>query len=142
MSNFELKNELSLFGEVVFTYTRAQAIADGVLMDVTEMAREAGFRSPVALTVGAWEACVAWSDNDNETQIYQDEAGRLWDVLVMALYGIRRTGGTTQHELPYPLLCVPRDGQSMQPVETTLKMMVSTGDDGLPALTIALPHED
>ena len=106
------------------------------------MAREAGFRSPVALTVGAWQVCVAWSDADNEAQTYQDEAGRLWDVLTMALHGIRRTGGTTHHELPYVLLCIPRDGQSTQPVETTLKLIASDCDDGLPALTIALPNED
>jgi len=34
---------------VIHTYTRAQAIEDGVLIDVSEMAREAGFRWPVAV---------------------------------------------------------------------------------------------
>ena len=32
---------------VIFTYTRAQAIADGVLIDVSKLAREASFRYPV-----------------------------------------------------------------------------------------------
>ena len=40
----------SLFGEVIFSYTRAQAIADRVLIDVTPTALEAGFRFPTAVT--------------------------------------------------------------------------------------------
>lgn len=32
------------FGPVVFSYTRAQAIEDGVLVDVSEMAKEAGIK--------------------------------------------------------------------------------------------------
>jgi type I site-specific restriction endonuclease len=48
MSNFQsIKKDGSeiLFGEVIFSYTRAQAIADRVLIDVTPTALEAGFRS-------------------------------------------------------------------------------------------------
>jgi hypothetical protein len=37
----------SLFREVIFSYIRAQAIADRVLVDVTPTALEAGFRFPV-----------------------------------------------------------------------------------------------
>ena len=36
-------------------YTRAQAIADGILVDVSETAREAGFNIPVALTRTVWD---------------------------------------------------------------------------------------
>ncbi|BBL79292.1 hypothetical protein RxyAA322_11460 [Rubrobacter xylanophilus] len=44
----------SFRGEPIHTYTRAEALADGVLVDVTETAREAGFRVLVALTRGIW----------------------------------------------------------------------------------------
>jgi hypothetical protein len=37
-------------GNIIFAYTRAQAIADGVLVDVTETAKEAGFKVSVVLT--------------------------------------------------------------------------------------------
>jgi len=70
-----------IFGEPISIYTRRQALDDGVLVDVSEMAREAGFRFPVALTRAAWEDCVSWSDADSKRQTHQDEAGRLWDVL-------------------------------------------------------------
>ena len=32
----------------IYSYSRQQAIDDGVLVDITEMAQEAGFRFPVA----------------------------------------------------------------------------------------------
>ena len=44
---------------LIFSYTRAQAIADGVLVDVSELAKQAGFRFPVAVTAGVWAECVA-----------------------------------------------------------------------------------
>src|SRR6185437_8267129 len=46
------------FGEVIYSYTRAQAIADGVLVDVSETAKEAGFKYPVALTRMVFDAYV------------------------------------------------------------------------------------
>jgi type I site-specific restriction endonuclease len=42
-----------IFGEPIHSYTRADAFADGYLVDVTDTAREAGFRFPVALTRAA-----------------------------------------------------------------------------------------
>ena len=96
------------FGEVIYSYTRAQAIDDGVLIDATEMAKEAGFNWPVALTAAAWSDCVAWSDADNDRQTYQDQSGRLWDVLFMASYAIRSAKNSDQHLL-FELQRVARD---------------------------------
>ena len=59
MSNFQsIKKDGSeiLFGEVIFSYTRAQAIADRVLIDVTPTALKAGFRFPVAVTAALMAA--------------------------------------------------------------------------------------
>ena len=44
--------------DIVHRYTRADALADGVLVDVSAVAREAGIKFPVALTRAAWERCV------------------------------------------------------------------------------------
>lgn len=46
-------SEHPFFGEVISVYTRAQALADGVLIDAGPMAREAGFRWLTAITAGA-----------------------------------------------------------------------------------------
>jgi len=83
----------SLFGNAICAYTRADAIADGTLVDVTETAREAGFRLPVAMTAAAWADCVTWSETDNQRQTHQDESGRLWDVLWMAAITARKAQG-------------------------------------------------
>ena len=45
--------------DLISAYSRSEALADGLLVDVTETAREAGFLYPVALTRAAWELCVA-----------------------------------------------------------------------------------
>src|SRR5262249_26194302 len=41
--------------DLIHRYTRAEAIRDGVLIDVSAVARQAGIRYPVALTRAAWE---------------------------------------------------------------------------------------
>ena len=129
------------FVEVVFSYSRAQVIADGVLIDVTDTAREAGFRWPVAISGGVWADCVAWSAMDSAKQTPQDESGRLWDVVFMAAYAARtQTGGGAQ--LLYDLSRVPRDGEARQAVITTLKLIVGPGDGGEAVVTILSPDED
>jgi len=136
----ENQTATELFGDVIYSYTRAQAIEDGVLVDVSETAREAGFRWPVAITHAAWQECVAWSDDDNQRQLQQDESGRLWDVLWMAFVAIRSADGGTQME--YPLYRVPRDGESVEAELTNLKLVCGPGDTGKPVITIMLPQED
>ena len=134
-------SEHPFFGELVSVYTRAQAQADGVLIDAGPMAREAGFRWPVALTAGAWADCVAWDDADSELQTHQDQSGRLWDVLFMAAYAARANANAGR-ELLFELYRVPRDGQATQAELTTLKLVVGPGDEGEPVITILLPNED
>jgi hypothetical protein len=79
MCNTSIKQTAeSFFGNAISTYTRAQAIEDGVLIDPGTMAKEAGFNKwPVALTANAWADCVAWTDDDSEQQVHQDQSGRL-----------------------------------------------------------------
>jgi hypothetical protein len=70
---------------VIYQYTRAQAIEDGVLIDVSEKAREAGIIFPTAVTAAAWAECVAVP----ETAACQDEIGRLWNILTLLRFSIR-----------------------------------------------------
>ena len=127
------------FGELIYSYTRAQAVADGVLVDVSDTAREAGFRIPVALTRSAFEDCVAWSESDSHNQIYQDESGRLWDMLWMASLAARKGNGT---RMGYTLHRVSRDGRNLRPKATRLDLVIGPGDDGEPVITIMFPGED
>ena len=121
--------------DIIHTYTRAQAVEDGVLVDVTGTAREAGFVIPVAVTAAVWENCVRVS----EGVACQSEAGRLWDVLNLLRYAIRRGGGRA--ELLFRLH-VRNDNDEGEPPLVTLKAVCGPGDDPSPCLTIMLPDED
>ena len=131
----------SFFGDVISTYTRAQAIEDGVLIDAGNIAQEAGFQWPVAVTSAAWADCVAWSEDDSDKQVHQGESGRLWDVLFMASHAVRTRSGSGDRLL-FQLYRLPRDGRSTQAELTTLKLIVGLGDQGEPVITVLLPDED
>jgi len=129
-----------LFGEIIHSYTREQAIEDGFLVDVTETAREAGFCIPVALTRAVWEDCVEWNEADSKRQTHQDLSGRLWDVVNMAFIAARfnRDSSTVN----YYLYRVPRGDRGKKARRVMLKSMVDPGDQGEPVVTIMLPNED
>lgn len=131
-----------IFGETIHSYSRAQAIEDGVLVDVTGTAKEAGFTCPVAMTRAAWADCVEWTNRDSDRQVYQDEGGRLWDVLWMASLAARRGGMQTR----FTLYRVPRGGHGvkarLKARLKTLEMHAGPGDQGELVITIMLPGED
>lgn len=121
---------------VIFCYTRADAIRDGVLIDVTEMAREAGFRIPVAMTSAAWALCVELPEGVTG----QDLSGRIWDVLIMLLYAIKSKNARGS-EIRYHLH-VRNSNEEGEPPLVELKALCGPGDEGEPVITIMLPHED
>ena len=125
---------------VIYKYTRQDALEDGFLIDVTETAKEAGIKYPVALTHAVYEDCVEWSDSDsNRKKTYQDKAGRLWDVVSMLRFAIANCKGDTVF---YRLYRVPRSGRGKLPRQVTLKAVVNGGDDGQPVITIMQQNED
>lgn len=125
---------------LIHSYTRAQAIENGILVNVSGIAMEAGFRWPVAITRTAWADSVEWSDADSSRQLYQDEAGRLWDVLWMAYLAARRKSG--ESETLFEVYRVPCGGRGTRPRLATLKMVSGPSDNGEPVITIMLPGED
>ena len=129
------------FGEVISSYTRAQAIEDGMLIDASEMGREVGFRFPVAVTSAVWADCIEWAEEDSAAQVHQDLSGRLRNVLFMAAFAIQ-TSRQSGDRLLFELYRVPRDGYSTTPVSVTLKLVVGPGDTGEPVLTVLFPNED
>ena len=128
-----------IFGEPIHVYTRKQAIDDGYLIDAGEIAMQAGFRCPVAISRSAWEDCVAWTEDDSRRQIYQDEVGRLWDVLWMASMAARRADG---ERLSFRLYRIPRGGRSVRPRLVALTLTIGPGDHGEPVITILAADED
>ncbi len=128
--------------DVIHRYTRADMIRDGSLVEVPEaIAREAGFKVPVGILREPWEDCVAWSEADSDRQTYQDESGRLWDILYMAFVAARRAKPGTDTVL-FKLARIPRDGKSTRSETVTLKSVVGPGDDPRPVITIMFPDQD
>ena len=121
--------------ECVFSYTRKQAIGDGVLIDVTEEAREAGIRYPVALTATLYHYHI---DPDEALQeIGQSASGRLWDVLIMLRFLAANSNESTLH---FDVLFQMKPDSEPEPVK--LKAMCHPGDNREPVITIMYPEED
>jgi hypothetical protein len=123
----------SPFGDVIYQYSRAQAIEDGILIDVTETAKEAGISFPTTVTAAVWERCVAVP----EKAPWQDESGRLWDVLTMLRYAIRQSNGGQE-----VAFSVAVQNDARHPRRVQLKALCGPGDRGEPVITIMLPEED
>ena len=77
--------------QYISVYTRAEAIEDGVLKDVSELAREAGFKYPVAIGLDLYARL---DPNERDAAIGQDFTGRIWDVLTMMKGAANRTPRT------------------------------------------------
>ena len=124
------------FGKVIHTYTRKQAIEDGVLVDVSMMAREAGFKVPVAVTHAVW--CDYVEPTEELRNIGQSEQGRLWDIMWMLFLKARHCSGDTVR-----FALSVRFGTEEEDVQrVVLKAVIGPGDEGEPVITIMLPHED
>lgn len=136
----EILSMSDIFGEPIHTYSRQQALDDGVLVDVTDMAKATGFRFPVAMTSAAWADAVKWTDKDSERQTYQDESGRLKDALWMGYCAARRNSGKSA--VDFQFYRVPRGGRGHMARLTTLRIVCGMGDDGEPVMTIMMPYED
>jgi hypothetical protein len=121
--------------DLIYRYARAQAVADGVLIDVSAVAREAGITHPVALTSAAWGHYVAVPPGVE----CQDEAGRLWDVLWLLRLAIGRSDGGPEVRFG---VHVRNDNREGTPLLVRLKAVCGPGDEGEPAITIMLPDED
>lgn len=131
-----------LFGPVNYSYTREMAINDGVLIDISEIATEAGFKIPTAVSEAVWNRYIEWDSDDSKRQSYQDQSGRLWDIVWMARCGIISANKGNDRETLFELYCIPRDGESKSAERTTLKIHIGPGDDENPVVTIMLPNED
>ena len=149
MENEEQDGMKEIFGDVIYAYTRAQAIEDGVLVNVTDMAREAGVKFPTALTRAVWADYV---EVPEELKGHQDESGRLWDVLWMLSVAVR--AGRIQGDIgTFEVIFAkpdkgdwrsnekPHDGSRSQRL-VTLKAVCGPSDDGSPCITIMRPDED
>ena len=138
-----------LLGDVIYAYTRSQAIADGELIDVTDTAKEAGVKFPTAITAAVWNEYVTVPE---ELKGQQDVMGRLWDILWMFAYAVRSRQITGEIGTFQVIIAKPDKGdwRSNEQIHegsrthrlVTLKTVCGPSDDGSPCITIMKPEED
>ena len=131
-----MNNQESPFGPVIYAYTRAQAVADGVQVDVTKTAQEAGIKYPMFLTRTVWDAYVTVPPD----VAGQDEAGRLWDIVWMTRFAILRA--KSGHDRIPVALYFSRDGRKSRLIKLIAQCGPLDMDDPQPAITVMLPDED
>jgi hypothetical protein len=134
----ELPEDL-LFGPVIYAYTRAQAITDGVLVDVTETAKEVGFKLPVVITEALHNRL---TPTKADAGLGQDYDGRLWDVLWLAAFTIKLADrGTDTVTFTVVLQEVEARSGHPQKVDLRLRAVCGPGDEGEPIITIGFPED-
>ena len=132
---------------MIHTYTRRQAIEDGVLVQLSgpgyegdpwipKMVADCGYRFPVAMTATAFAKCVELTPAAKRA--CNDLKGRLWDVLWMLKLAVGRSR-PDQDTVYFDVWCVVN---RVKPQEVRLKSVCGPGDDAEPVLTIMLPEED
>lgn len=124
-----------LFGDVVHAYTRAQAIEDGALIDLTDppfdtFLRMKGLRLHTAITDRCFAACIGQPE-----QFGDDESLKRYLHLLTALLAAIRAAGSDEDRVWFKVL-----GADGKPVDCW--SLCGPGDRGEPVCTIMLTDED
>lgn len=124
-----IANSNDPFGEVIYSYTRKQAIADGVLVDLSnnDVIRQ-HWKYPFACTDTVWQTIEAALREDDA----QDLNGILHDISTMAKLQLR--GDDTSDVVLFDV----RIGKQTH----KLKLHMGPGDTPEPVLTLMFSDED
>lgn len=116
-----------LFGDFIFSYTRKQAISDGVLVDLSQfqVIRE-HWKLHLACTDAVWGIIEHAVKHDGK-----DIEGILHEISTLAKTRIGRDASDTL----YVDCIIGREKRS-------LKLHCGPGDTAVPVLTLMLPNED
>ena len=117
---------------IIFCYTRKDAINDGTFIDITNTAKEAGIKWETAITSNLYHKYI----NPKPMPSCQDEKGRLWDVVWMLYCCIKgKIGKCDGNMATFPVIF---DGK-----EVTLWAVIEAQSptDPTPAINIMLPED-
>ena len=118
----------NLFGETIYSYSRAQAIEDGVLVDLSHVdSIRQHWKHPFACTATVWGII-----EDALQRPDQDSCGICHDISTMAKLAIRSARDADQI-----LFTVIITGK-----KHAMKLHIGPGDTGAAVLTLMLPNED
>ncbi|MDG4850741.1 DUF6573 family protein [Peribacillus frigoritolerans] len=109
----------------ISVYTRAEAIEDGVLIDVSKT--EAGFKYPVAVTSGVWAEVVV--PDEKAKKCGESERGRLWDLISMMRISAKQSKGA---EIKFKVIATVEGKEKLH----DLRAVVGPGDRGEPVVLL------
>ncbi len=116
------------FGETIYSYTRTQAIEDGVLVDLSQVdSIKQHWKLPVACTSTVWAIIEEALKRED-----QDVSGICHDISTMAKLAVR--GADNAEQVCFKVIVVGRTHE--------LKLHIGPGDTAAPVLTLMLPNED
>jgi len=120
---------------LIYSYTRAQAIEDGVLIDVSEEAKGIGFKVHTVVTDNLFHGYVtppAGLEGEGQSTM-----GRLHDLMVLALFAARAYGAGDRVKFKVAFLMAPGRKETIEVIAH-----MGPGDSGEPVLTFMLPEDD
>jgi len=116
------------FGETTYTYSRARAIEDGVLVDLSHVdSIRQHWKHPFACTSAVWSIV-----EEALQQAGQDVCGIFHDISTLAKLAIQDAREAQQ------ILFTVIIGRRTH----SLKLHIGPGDTSAPVLTLMLPYED
>ena len=120
---------------VIYSYSRAQAIEDGVLVDVTKQAKATGFTLPTVVTDNLYHHYI--EPPAGLAGEGQSVTGRLHDLLTLALFAAKRAGNSDRVYFKVSFLMSPGRLETVEDIAH-----IGPGDTPEPVLTILLPEDD
>jgi len=121
--------------EVIHRYTRAQAIEDGALVDLTAQARTCGFTVPVAMTATLFADCEAWARGSDWGRGEPTPEQFVQWLLCFACETIRVSRAINTDRLTLPLAHFAGCPKSAV-------LHIGPGDDAEPVITLMYPGEE
>lgn len=119
--------------DVISTYTRAQAIEDGDLIDISKMAKECGYSYPAAITRALYADINGIPDSQKGIESFD---ARLWDVLWMGKRAALVAGG---NRVVFQLIMRVKGSRKNL---YFVKVVLADGDEaGKPVFTFMKPNE-
>lgn len=121
---------------VIYSYTRRQALDDGVLIDLSDFSPEHGIVFPVACTAGVYHRYLV----PHQTLASKGQAmdARIHDLLSMLAIAIKNQGDKADRLTFQTVFLMPPSKQAT----ITFTCICGPDDAGDPVLTILLPGED
>ena len=112
----------------IFTYTRQQAIEDGIFVDVTEVAEHLGFLIPIALTTNLYHTHIK-KDDEAETQ-------KRLTTFLMCLYSEIKHSKEKGN-----MLCTKIYFDDKTPTDVWAVIEAQSPEDHSPAMNVMLPED-